>query len=221
MCFILGFITSSWHKWLVCRIVINQSINKNDSQSNNPRGPRVTPLQAQKHVVLARHQGSAEPICSWHLIPTSSLLVVWCGVVWYAEGVVTKWQWQGWSCTRENASWEGCVSKCVLCVVCCAPGTAGQVPGSGQPARGTPYRCVCWCGWGPHCLGAVGSGTPSVHCRGIVVWCVVVWCVVPCGVVVWCGVVCCSGVVWCGVVWCAEGAVTKWQKAGMSTQGQR
>ena len=33
--------------------------------------------------------------------------------------------------------------------------------------------------------------------------------------VVWCGVV------WCGVVWCAEGAVTKWQKAGMSTQGQR
>ena len=28
-------------------------------------------------------------------------------------------------------------------------------------------------------------------------------------------------VVWCGVVWCAEGAVTKWQKAGMSTQGQR
>ena len=40
------------------------------------------------------------------------------------------------------------------------------------------------------------------------------------GVQVWCGVVWC-GVVWCGVVWCAEGAVTKWQKAGMSTQGQR
>ena len=31
--------------------------------------------------------------------------------------------------------------------------------------------------------------------------------------VVWCGVV------WCGVVWCAEGAVTKRQKAGMSTHG--
>ena len=29
------------------------------------------------------------------------------------------------------------------------------------------------------------------------------------------------GVVWRGLVWCAEGAVTKWQKAGMSTQGQR
>ena len=45
-----------------------------------------------------------------------------------------------------------------------------------------------------------------------VVWCGVVWCVVWCGVV-WCGVV------WCGVVWCAEGAVTKRQKAGMSTHG--
>ena len=33
-----------------------------------------------------------------------------------------------------------------------------------------------------------------------------------------CGVVWC-GVVWCGVVWCAEGAVTKGQKAGMSTHG--
>ena len=32
---------------------------------------------------------------------------------------------------------------------------------------------------------------------------------------VWCGVV------WCGVVWCAEGAVTKRQKAGMSTHGYR
>ena len=27
------------------------------------------------------------------------------------------------------------------------------------------------------------------------------------------------GRVWCGVVWCAEGAVTKGQKAGMSTHG--
>ena len=54
----------------------------------------------------------------------------------------------------------------------------------------------------------------------VVVWCGVVWCgVVWCGVV-WCGVVWC-GVVWCGVVWCAEGAVTKRQKAGMSTHGYR
>ena len=35
-----------------------------------------------------------------------------------------------------------------------------------------------------------------------------------------CGVVW-YGVVWCGVVWCAEGAVTKRQKAGMSTHGYR
>ena len=61
------------------------------------------------------------------------------------------------------------------------------------------YHCGVWCG---------------------VVWCGVVWCgVVWCGVV-WCGVVWC-GVVWCGVVWCAEGAVTKRQKAGMSTHGYR
>ena len=45
----------------------------------------------------------------------------------------------------------------------------------------------------------------GVVCFGVV-WC----CVVLCGVVWWC-------VVWCGVVWCAEGAITKWQKAGMST----
>ena len=65
---------------------------------------------------------------------------------------------------------------------------------------------VVWCGvvW----CGVVWSG---------VVWCGVVWCgVVWCGVV-WCGVVWCG--VWCGVVWCAEGAVTKRQKAGMSTHG--
>ena len=63
----------------------------------------------------------------------------------------------------------------------------------------------------------------KILCTGLfwrccVVWCGVVWCgVVWCGVV-WCGVVWC-GVVWCGVVWCAEGAVTKRQKAGMSTHG--
>ena len=74
----------------------------------------------------------------------------------------------------------------------------------------------------PHCLGSVGSGTPTTHC--VTAWgqwaveplqctaslpggsdqldsCGVVWCgVVWCGVV-WCGVVWC-GVVWCGVVWC-------------------
>ena len=62
----------------------------------------------------------------------------------------------------------------------------------------------------------LGSPQRVVWCG--VVWCGVVWCgVVWCGVV-WCGVVWC-GVVWCGVVWCAEGAVTKRQKAGMSTHG--
>ena len=74
-----------------------------------------------------------------------------------------------------------------------------QLPSSGlldwcQVTNGVVWCCVLWCG---------------------VVWCGVVWCSV-----VWCGVVWC-GVVWCGVVWCAEGAITKWQKAGMSTKGQR
>ena len=73
---------------------------------------------------------------------------------------------------------------------------------------------VVWCG--VVCCGVVWCGV--VWCG--VVWCGVVWCgVVWCGVV-WCGVVWC-GVVWCGVVWCAEGAVTKRQKAGMSTHGYR
>ena len=62
-------------------------------------------------------------------------------------------------------------------------------------------------------LGGHGGGV--VWCGGVVSWCGVVWCGV-----VWCGVVWC-GVVWCGVVWCAEGAVTKRQKAGMSTHGYR
>ena len=72
----------------------------------------------------------------------------------------------------------------------------------------------------PHCLGAVGSGPPAIHC--LTAWgqwavdppqCTATlpggsgqWTplnalpVVSCGVV-WYGLVWC-GVVWCGVVWC-------------------
>ena len=66
-----------------------------------------------------------------------------------------------------------------------------------------PFHCrqSCWSG-----------GLCCAYCC-YQVWCGVVWCGV-----VWCAVVWC-GVVWCGVVWCAEGAVTKGQKAGMSTHG--
>ena len=96
----------------------------------------------------------------------------------------------------------------------------------------------------PHCLGAVDSAAPEMHCLTAgVVWCGVVRCgavrcgavrcgavrcgavrsgVVWCGVVwcgvVWCGVVWC-GVVWCGVVWCAEGAVTRRQWPGCLPTG--
>ena len=61
--------------------------------------------------------------------------------------------------------------------------------------------------------GSPGQQPPGARERDgplLQVWCGVVWCGV-----VWCGVV------WCGVVWCAEGAVTKRQKAGMSTHGYR
>ena len=80
--------------------------------------------------------------------------VVWCGVVWCGvpKALLPERQWPGWSCTRENASWEGCVSMCVLCVVCCAPGTAGHMPSlqrQPQPkaVQGIPCRSVCWCIW--------------------------------------------------------------------------
>ena len=47
--------------------------------------------------------------------------------------------------------------------------------------------------------------TVNCDCPGVVVQSGVVW----------------GRLVWCGVVWCAEGAVTKRQKAGMSTHGYR
>ena len=77
--------------------------------------------------------------------------VVWCGVVWCGatKALLPQRQWPGWSCTRENASWEGCVSKCTLCVVCCAPVQLGIChPPTTAPALsrpGIPCRSVCWC----------------------------------------------------------------------------
>ena len=72
-----------------------------------------------------RHDGNVGDLqvlcCAVLLLLLLLLLLMWCSVVWCAEGAVTKRQWPGWSCTRENASREGCVSKCTLCVVCCAP----------------------------------------------------------------------------------------------------
>ena len=74
--------------------------------------------------------------------------VVRCGVVWCAEGAVTKRQWPAWSCTREHASPQGCVSKCALCVVRCAP-VAGTLSGTGwllsRAALGTPRHSARRC----------------------------------------------------------------------------
>ena len=122
-----------------------------------------------------------------------------------------------------------CVPRCTTSAFCVVPHCLVLC---------TTLHCVCpaalllWAGgsgqWNscnalPHCLGAVGSGPPAMHCPTAwgqwavqflqctaslpggsgqcnscngVVWCGVVWCGV-----VWCGVVWC-GVVWCGVVWC-------------------
>ena len=51
-----------------------------------------------------------------------------------------------------------------------------------------------------------------------VLCCVVLCCVVLCCAVLCCAVLCCA-VLCSAVPWCAEGAVTKRQKAGMSTHG--
>ena len=63
------------------------------------------------------------------------LYCVVCGVVRGAEGAVSERQWPGWSCTREFASLEGCVSQRMLCVVCGAPGMAGLAPPPPPRAR--------------------------------------------------------------------------------------
>ena len=113
--------------------------------------------------------------------------VVWCGVVWCAEDTVMNRQWLGWSCTRDNASPEGGVSKRMLPAVCCAPVAVGrssllrwaaafQLDGASEClARPRPLCIPASLPWGsgqritfsspPHCPGAVGSGAPSVHSR--------------------------------------------------------
>ena len=87
--------------------------------------------------------------------------LVWCGVMWCAKGAATKTQWPGWSCTRENASREGCVSKRALCVVCFAPRMAklglcdGACLSSGLPIRDALLEQVEF----PHCPRHRASGT--------------------------------------------------------------
>ena len=86
--------------------------------------------------------------------------VVWCGVVWCAEGAVTQRQWSGWSCTRESASREGCVSKRALCVVCCAPRRAGNMaPSDGslslKPSGALPAAPLV------NAVGVLATPTPS------------------------------------------------------------
>ena len=130
-----------------------------------------------------------------------------------------------------DAKWEGCVSKCALCVVCGASVVEGRLPVWRRAAavQGCPGRLAAlpdgatkvlagpgpWAGideastWAAKILQhtatlqwAAGSGDPSVH-RHMAMGsgCSVVWCGVVWCGVVWCGVVWC-GVVWCGVVWC-------------------
>ena len=63
-----------------------------------------------------------------------------------AKGAVTKWQWPGWPCMRENARREGCVSKRMLCLVCCAPAMVGLGPRVGAVlVQGCPGDALSFC----------------------------------------------------------------------------
>ena len=87
------------------------------------------------------------------------VVVVWCDGVWRAEGAVTKRPWLGWSCTRDNASREGCVPKRAPWVcVCCAPVTEGR------PSLLAPGGCCPGLPWGPLPLCLDGAtGVPTAH----------------------------------------------------------
>ena len=74
-----------------------------------------------------------------------------------------------------------------------------------------PRAIGCW----PVVVSSSSDGERGTGASAV--WSGLVWSGMACRCVVWYGMVC--GVVWCGVVWCAEGAVTKRQKAGMSTHG--
>ena len=121
--------------------------------------------------------------------------VVWCGVVWCGVvwcGVV--WCGVVWC----GAVWCG-VPKALL-----PEGKGRDVLLIGIAKRAGVCACASTLSGGRFST-APQPGSPGLGRRPGVVWCGVVWC----------------GVVWCGVVWCAEGAVTKRQKAGMSTHGYR
>ena len=152
-----------------------------------------------------------------------------CGVVWCAEGAVSKRQWPG--CLAYGNSKTGW-GVCIMCgrwslLLCLFVGAAGSVQRGGHvrppwlrrvggaafapPPPPRPRAIALWAGLPlPPDRSVWGPVLPIPLPPELLVWWLmlrllllpgVVWCGV-----VWCGVLCCGvlccGVVWCGVVWC-------------------
>ena len=68
------------------------------------------------HGTTANHPAmvSDERLLQRHLLALSTGIAVRCGVVWCAEGAITRRQWSGCLPTGTGKR-EGCVSKCALC----------------------------------------------------------------------------------------------------------
>ena len=161
--------------------------------------------------------------------------VVWCGVVWCAEGAVTRRQWPGCLPTGTGKRAGLCVSCARRVYVCRTRRREGEPRRPGRLALGdrpysrssrcTPSCSACWCrrsSCNAHAIVLPGPRRAFSSVARALAWAYqtrmdssTTWRMnsVPSA---W-GPGC--GVVWCGVVWCAEGAVTKGQKAGMSTHG--
>ena len=175
------------------------------------------------HCLTALGQWAAEPLQFTASVPCGS------GVMWCAEGAVTRRQWPGCLPTGTGKR-EGCV--CCVCAVCECVFLGGKRGYAGVPAA---LPCGGGCGShlgggggmcaGPGCGAGAGlhpsprsiGGASCAPCRPLGLISSAAFLlrqgILPqqgillqwCGVV-WCGAVRCSamwcGAVWCGVVWC-------------------
>ena len=128
-------------------------------------------------------------VCVTHLCGgrfRRSVWRAWCGVVWYAESAVTKWQWPG--CLAHRTMQNGRVLCCVVlcCVVLCCVVLCCVV-----------LCCVVLCCVVLCCVVLCWVGLRCVGLRCVVLCCVVLCCVVLC-----CAVLCCVVLGW--VVLCCS-----------------
>ena len=146
------------------------------------------------HPALMDPPRQSFPFAGWPTVGGSlsgvvSYRVMWCGVVWCAEGVVIKWQWRGWCSIRVIGAGvlyvcRGDVCSVLEVVLCVASLHVSRVHSNlffTMPHRHRDCHHLL-CGL-QHVVGQV----------------------------VECCVVCCS-VVWCSVVWCNESNFTEWQR---------